>query len=248
MTRAAKKISFFYLAVIFVTFGIIFFANTNIVWAAASECQEFKGIIPLEVHIGDTKAITGNIKVYIVVVYKFLLGAVGIIAAVKIIIAGVNWVLAAGSSEKIKEAQENLSSAIWGLVIALIATFLLGAINTPLATFNTDICAKGIQTDGFPCSDDMPCPKGKDPVTNKPFYQCINGVCSGGWEGSVCEGDNNCPDTKEYDMKCVNNKCAKGDKIRLKCEGTTYGECEYNQKCVYHKPDPRATFYYYQCE
>ncbi|MBI4407397.1 MAG: hypothetical protein HY565_02750 [Candidatus Kerfeldbacteria bacterium] len=70
-----------------------------------------------------------NIGEYIQLVYRFALGIVGIIAVVLIMFGGLRWMAAAGNESIITEAKEIVTSAVTGLVIALLSYVILAFIN-----------------------------------------------------------------------------------------------------------------------
>ncbi|HEV2339721.1 MAG TPA: pilin [Patescibacteria group bacterium] len=66
------------------------------------------------------------------VLYQLLinaaLGLVGILAVILLIFAGMRYITAAGDSKKIEEAQKAVTYVIIGLVIVLLAFFVVGFI------------------------------------------------------------------------------------------------------------------------
>jgi len=72
---------------------------------------------------------------YIAAVYKYTLGIVGILAAVMIIWAGIVWLTAAGSPERINLAKEYISGAVIGLVLAFGSYLILYTLNPDLVKF-----------------------------------------------------------------------------------------------------------------
>lgn len=70
-----------------------------------------------------------NVGEYIQLVYRFALGIVGIIAVVLIMFGGLRWMAAAGNESIITEAKEIVTSAVTGLVIALLSYVILAFIN-----------------------------------------------------------------------------------------------------------------------
>jgi hypothetical protein len=72
---------------------------------------------------------------YIAAIYKYGVVVTTILAIVIIINAGLKWVLSAGSSDKISEAQKQIAGAIIGIVIALSSYVLLYTINPNLVNF-----------------------------------------------------------------------------------------------------------------
>ena len=65
-------------------------------------------------------------------IIKVVLGFLGTIAVVLIIVAGFQWMTAAGSEDKIAKAKKIMTAAVIGLVIVLMAyalsTFVINAI------------------------------------------------------------------------------------------------------------------------
>lgn len=63
---------------------------------------------------------------------NYLLGFLGLLAAIMIILAGFRWIVSGGNEEKLEAAKKTLSSAVIGLIIVIIAwsivTFVGGAI------------------------------------------------------------------------------------------------------------------------
>ena len=88
--------------------------------------------------LAQTITIDGDtIGTYISAVYKFFVGALAIIAVVMIMIGGFQWLMAAGSAEKVSQAKETIFGAIIGLVLALTSYLLLYTINPNLVQFKT---------------------------------------------------------------------------------------------------------------
>lgn len=92
--------------------------------------------IKLEVGIGALGEVNDPyLANYIISAYQFIVGSIGVVAAVMIMFNGMRWVTAGGSSENIGVAKEGISSAIVGLLIALMSYVLLNAINPALVGF-----------------------------------------------------------------------------------------------------------------
>lgn len=106
--------------------GVLFVGMPVLVFAAEG--------IPLEVGIGSTFRVTGLVD-YIIVAYEFLVGIVGVVAAVMIMFNGLKWAGAAGNAEKVGESKQGLIDALVGLAIALISFTILNTINPALTTF-----------------------------------------------------------------------------------------------------------------
>lgn len=72
---------------------------------------------------------------YISALYQWALGAIGALSAVMIVIAGAQWMLAAGNASKIGDAKDRLTHALIGLLIALSSFLVLNFINPELVIF-----------------------------------------------------------------------------------------------------------------
>ncbi len=72
---------------------------------------------------------------YIQGVYKYAVGVVGIMAAIVLMWAGVVWLTAGGSADKVKQAKEWIAAALTGLVLTLGSYTFLYTINPNLVIF-----------------------------------------------------------------------------------------------------------------
>lgn len=75
------------------------------------------------------------IGVYIVSVFNYGIGIIGILAAVILMFGGIIWITAGGSAEKIGEAKKWIGASLAGLVIALSSYAILYQINPDLTVF-----------------------------------------------------------------------------------------------------------------
>ncbi|MBI4812800.1 hypothetical protein HY798_05215 [Candidatus Falkowbacteria bacterium] len=80
---------------------------------------------------GSTKPIAQ----YIIAIYKYAIGIVGILATVVMMVGGVIWLTAGGNSERISKAKEYIGASLTGLVIALASFLILSTINPALTNF-----------------------------------------------------------------------------------------------------------------
>ncbi len=74
---------------------------------------------------------------YVVGLYKYAIGVVGILAAVILMVGGIIWITAGGSAGRIGEAKSWIGSALAGLVIALTSYLILYQINPNLVSFKS---------------------------------------------------------------------------------------------------------------
>lgn len=78
---------------------------------------------------------TAPIAKYIKAIYNYGVGIVGIMAALMLMIGGIIWLTAAGSSSKVEQAKSIISSSLIGMVLVLTAFMLLKTINPELVSF-----------------------------------------------------------------------------------------------------------------
>ena len=89
------------------------------------------GTTKTEISFGG-KSEFNNVGDFIVVMYKYLLIIASIVAAVMILIAGVQWITSGGNSEAIGSAKKRIAGALVGLFIAYMSYFVLNTINPAL--------------------------------------------------------------------------------------------------------------------
>ena len=76
---------------------------------------------------------------YIIILYNFLVGAIGIVSVGMIMFAAYKWIMAQGNSSKIQDAKDTLIGAIAGLAIALLSYVLLAAVNPQLVSLTSPV-------------------------------------------------------------------------------------------------------------
>ena len=154
--------------------------------AGADDSSSLKGLIKLEVGIGNERTAKG-ISYYIGMVYNFAAAIVGVVAVVMIIIGGIQYSASAGNPAALASAKETITSAIIGLAIVLMSYLILGAFSgkfTNLAEPNI----KQINIDESDSGDDQ---------------QSGSGVCL---SGEIAYNDVNTCNTncrKEYNQDCT---------------------------------------------
>lgn len=102
-----------------------------------------------------TKYYIPSLEAYISGVYGFFIGAVTLAAIVMIMIGGFQWVMAAGNQARIGNAKTMITSALSGLILALLSYTLLNAINpriTNLTITKPDAISGISQLDDFYCA------------------------------------------------------------------------------------------------
>lgn len=94
------------------------------------------------VSIPDSEFTAGrNIKVeestitlanYIVAIFKYSTGVIGIIAAIALMLGGIIWLTAGGNHERISSAKTMIGSSLMGMCLAFGAFLILSIVNTNL--------------------------------------------------------------------------------------------------------------------
>ncbi|HAU66568.1 TPA: hypothetical protein DCW61_04445 [Candidatus Uhrbacteria bacterium] len=87
--------------------------------------------ISLAVSIGGLTS-TNDLGEYVAKVYQWMIGSATVIAIVFLMVAGLRWVLGAGSSEQIGKAKTQIRNAILGLVLLLSSYLILYTVNPQL--------------------------------------------------------------------------------------------------------------------
>lgn len=93
-------------------------ANAESLW---DKQQGFTGSNPVGDAFGETSSEPKDIREVVADIIKVFLGLLGVIFIILIIVAGYKWMTAGGNEEKVKEAKSQISTAIIGLVIILMA-------------------------------------------------------------------------------------------------------------------------------
>jgi hypothetical protein len=106
------------------------------------------------------EANTGPIAKYISAVYNYGVGIVGILAALMLMLGGIIWLTAAGSSTKIEQAKSFISSSLTGMALVLTAYVLLNTINPELVSFKPvgikNVEYAPLSISGFASKDALP--------------------------------------------------------------------------------------------
>lgn len=128
---------------------------------------------------------TKPIAEYINAIYQYLIRIVGIISAVVLMIGGVIWIMAGGSSEQIGEAKNWIGASLLGLIIAISAYSILNTINPALVNFkitkiqNVEALGCCELTNGgcLPSTNASDCPKSKGRFVKGGPFSCNRGKC-----------------------------------------------------------------------
>ncbi len=180
-------------------------------------CQSFNGqptgrcfvrtpSIKLQVPIpGLGSTVEGGFPGYLAAFYKFFVAMLAVSAVVMVMWGGFKRIMAAGSPEKMKDANDAIVSAITGLILALVSYSLLNLINPKLVNsthLNIDKVKSQILVNW--CPD-------PDPSDSRIHYQCGDQASIGGQAcvGSVClEGTGGCYKTGSTGNVDANGKSA----------------------------------------
>lgn len=65
-------------------------------------------------------------------IYRFALGLVGLSALIMVVFGGIFYMSAGDSQQRVKQGQEYIKNALWGLVLALLSYLILWTINPDL--------------------------------------------------------------------------------------------------------------------
>ncbi|MEK7570056.1 MAG: pilin [Patescibacteria group bacterium] len=125
-----------------------------------------------------------DVGAYIGGLYKFLAGAIGILATVMVFYGGIQWIAAAGNASRIKAAKEIIFSALIAIVITLGSYLLLYVINPNLVNLRPptlSVVQPVFQSFGDSCLTTRICLSG--PSAGK---KCVaDADCQGGGSG-IC--------------------------------------------------------------
>ena len=135
--------------------------------------------------------IKGGFPGYLAAFYKFFVAALAVIAVVMVMWGGFKRIMAAGSAERIKDANDTIFSAISGLILALVSYSLLQLINPQLVK-NTLPLIEKVKPDFFgfcPAYD-------KNPV-----------IYDSGYKTYHCVGGTNVGISCTEDAQCAQGKC-----------------------------------------
>ncbi|MFH1426295.1 MAG: hypothetical protein ABIG66_02570, partial [Candidatus Kerfeldbacteria bacterium] len=93
--------------------------------------------ISLEVPIGIAGSVSkeNSLIEWVALAYEFIVGVIGIIAAVMIMFNGIKWASAGGNAETITQCKDGIISAFSGLLIALGSFLILNYLNPALTSF-----------------------------------------------------------------------------------------------------------------
>ncbi len=132
LKRNKRKIGLYLLLVFPVVFFFLFAVAPGESGSALAQKKSPVKYIDLQVPVPGLGGKTTGFPQYLMYMYKFLVGSIGLIAVVMIMVGGFKWILAAGNSSRIEDAKTTIFSAVAGLLIALGSYTILNLINPNL--------------------------------------------------------------------------------------------------------------------
>lgn len=169
--------------------------------------------------------------------YTAFMGAIGIFAAAMIMYAGYQWITASGNAEKISRAKDGFTSALVGVILALISWVLLNLINpmiTSLQITMPETITGVADTSAVTfCEDklgpeweekvEVPRPNCGQPNTiNEGGKQCYGKKCPGGSSCVDYNGTIGCFSLEQLCKETPANECRRIDDI-IKQNNPTHG-------------------------
>jgi hypothetical protein len=205
-----KKITALILIITFVfSLGVVYSAG------AASTDTWFKPNVKFP-NMGDSGFFTGydaekgykitpdSIGLYISVVYDYLAGFVGIIAMFMLVIAGWQWLFAAGNADRINNAKQTINGVLIGLALLFGGHIVLEQISVTLTEFEgisvTEITGRTSSCTGLNqqrCGEfSADCRWKYGGTTYNETWRCvginINDLCRDVTNSEVCNGLQGC--------------------------------------------------------
>jgi|GEM_PF-1350479 hypothetical protein len=100
--------------------------------------------VPIPTLNGGNSVITFNgttapIAQYVKAIYTYAVGAVGIVAAVVLMIGGLMWITAGGNASSVSEAKTMITASITGLVLVMTSYLLLSQVSPSLVNLQSTI-------------------------------------------------------------------------------------------------------------
>ena len=127
------------------------------VFADGNEGVKFKPQVGLPGFkaVAEKQVTSITLAEFIVDFYKWSIRAIAILAVVMIMVAGFQWMLAAGSAPQVSQAKDRMFSALIGLILALGAYTLLNFLNPALVRFR-ELSPGTIAPKAIVWCDDLP--------------------------------------------------------------------------------------------
>jgi len=210
------RIIFFTLALVL----LVVAASASFVWAAQ---EDERSTVNPNLPLGGTGEAPTGIGGTIFGVYRFALLVAGLLAFGAIVYGAIKYAASGGNSSMQSDAREWITQAIWGVVLLLGATYLLGVINPDLTKLRESPPAAAIESDDSSLEDLLSsasgtlygCRDNKNKTLCSFSATCAGNTCSSGCEPvsrDSCGTVGRCPSgqTSPY-HKLVNNECVRVD-------------------------------------
>ena len=94
-------------------------------------CYAQQEPVPLTIRIGSIREVV-DLGAYIQAVYTYAIGVAAVLAAVMMMIGGIQWLTAAGDSGRVSSAKGRITNAVIGLLLTIFAWVFLNTINPSL--------------------------------------------------------------------------------------------------------------------
>jgi type IV secretory pathway VirB2 component (pilin) len=145
--RLVLNMQYKYIYSFAVVVGTVFFVCSGLVFASGA--PDSGGYALLEpsilVHTGGTSASPSQ---YLENIFYFMIGTAGVLAVLMIAIGGIEYMFAGANPGKMKDAQEKIWAAIFGVVLAVGAWLILNTINPDLTDFNLTLSTVTVDGNG----------------------------------------------------------------------------------------------------
>lgn len=142
-----------------------------------------------------------DLSMYMIGLYNFLLSIVGIVAVMMLIFGGMRYITAMGSSSAISSAKDIVTSALFGLLLALISWVIVSTINPDILYIKNPTSKLPPSTAGV---RDVACTKSNSPCVcnnNTPPVgppPATPDTCS-----DLCRKENRCAFTPADSTTCI---------------------------------------------
>lgn len=146
--------------------------------------------VQLSIPIGNTQSVSG-LPEYVVVLYRYALGIVTLVAIIMVVYGGFRYLLGASTGD-VKTGQKVIYDAIGGMVMLFLAYIILYTVNPKTVRLSLPdirrIQSVGINVPsqinqpGTSCTRDSECTAGSFCLRTS----LVGGICSNGQAGNIC--------------------------------------------------------------
>lgn len=195
-----------------------------------------------DVQVAESTATLAN---YIIAIFKYSTGVIGIIAAIALMLGGIIWLTAGGNHEKVNSAKTMIGSSLVGMCIAFSSFILLSLVNTNLVNLRTSSVERieyiGVSKYGVGCCEKAKDVNGQLELTAEPLpkKQCeeLTGYKSVVYKKGWVAENNKC----EYPLGCclIKSFSVSGDKAI----NITKAECRAQAEAIKKQGKNSAVFF-----